>query len=463
MPKVILSRPIFGKHYRSTWTTPIHNIPYLDLENYAGGLTPYAKGGGAQTLSLKFKSPSGLRFAFRLLDKKPTQKKDKDLMAGVYGKMVQGLTTTQHPYAPTIITALMDELELPHSQPKLFLMPDSPRLDSFSNEFAGKLGWLEIKPRGKKKGRPGFRNADKVLSTLEMYQSLIDNHDNKIEVSAFVKARIFDTWISDWDRHVNNWKWLAYENENGMFYTPFPKDRDKALVVLNGVYRALDWEFVAPDMANFKEKYTGLKSLNFKNRSMDRWLANSFTYEDWQREAKKIQHKMTDKVIEAAISTMPVEVQSLTRSRISRVLKIRRDNLPQVIDKYYKMLAKYIDLVGSNHREFFELKRLKNGDVQANIYKLENGKSKGKELYSRLFRKRETKEIRLHGLGEEDHFLISGTSNKSILIRIIGGDGIDVIEDNSSVKGIRKLAKIYDKRNQDNLTLNGESKKIFTP
>jgi len=458
-----LKQAIFGKHYRSSWTTEIHNIPYLDLEQYDGGLTPYERGGGAQTNSLKFKSKAGHRFAFRLVDKTPTKRLDPDLAAGLYGKAVQGLTTTQHPYGSTIITALMDELELPHSQPTLYLMPDDAQLGIYRAEFARQLGWLEIKPRGKKKGVPGFEGADKVLSTLEMYESLMDSYENKIDVAAYVKARIFDIWISDWDRHIKNWKWLGYEGEKGMFFKPFPKDRDKALVVLNGIYKALDWEFVAPDMANFKEKYQGLKSLNHKNRSMDRWLANSFTYEDWRQAAKEVQQLMTDEVIDEAIATMPKEVQSLTQARISRVLKIRRDNLPQAIDQYYKMLVKYIDIVGSNKKEYFELTRLENGDVAAKIYALTKDQNKGELIYNRLFRRNETKEIRVHGLGKADHFKIIGKTNKSIKIRIIGGDGADIIEDESLVKGIQKQTKIYDNRNEDKLILNSEAKKAYTP
>lgn len=454
---------LFGKHYRSTWTTPIHQVPILNLSNFDGGLVPYEKGGGAQTLSLKFKSANGRRYAFRSIDKNPTKNKDQDLVAGVYGKVVKGLTTTQHPYGATVITSLMDELDLPHSNPRLFIMPDSPVLDTFNTEFAGKLGWLELKPKGKKKHKPGFLGTDKVVSTLKMYDKLVADHANTIDVAKYVRARIFDIWISDWDRHEDNWKWLGYKGEEGWFYTPFPKDRDKALVILNGIYQVLDWEFVAPDMANFTPKYKGLKSLNYKNRSMDRWFANAYTYEDWLKEAKKIQSLMTDEVIDAAIATMPQEIQHLTNERLSQVLKIRRDNLPQVIDKYYKMLAKYIDLVGSNQPEYFELNRLSNGDVKAKIFTLEKEKYQGKLLYSRLFRRQETKEIRVHGLGDNDYFDISGTAHQSILIRIIGGDGKDVISDQSAVKGLRKLTKIYDKRNQDNLIVQKETEKIFTP
>ena len=47
-----LKRWILGEHYRDSWTEKVHNIPILDLDTTAGGLRPYAKGGGAHLLTV---------------------------------------------------------------------------------------------------------------------------------------------------------------------------------------------------------------------------------------------------------------------------------------------------------------------------------------------------------------------------------------------------------------------------
>ena len=49
-----LYRLFFGDHWRDLWTTPI-TVPVIDLQKYAGGLTPIKTGGGFQTKSLHFK------------------------------------------------------------------------------------------------------------------------------------------------------------------------------------------------------------------------------------------------------------------------------------------------------------------------------------------------------------------------------------------------------------------------
>ena len=451
---------ILGKHYRSTWITPVNEIPYLDLENDYGGLKPYAEGGAAQTTSIKFNSADGRKFSFRSIDKNPTRRMDKSLAKGIYGKVSKDLTSHQHPYGSSIAKVLLDALDLPHSMPKLYLMPDSPLLGPFRKKFAGQYGTLELKPKGKKKKKEGFRDADEVVSSFQMYQKLLDDHDNKLNVEKYVRARIFDMLISDWDRHENNWKWLAYKNKDsdGTTYEPFPKDRDKAFSVLNGVYRLNEFDFIKKDKANFRGKISGLKSLNFKTKSMDRWLTNTYTHDDWIAEAKNIQRLLTDEVIDNALAQLPLEVQKLTAPRIKRVLQSRREQLVEAIEEYYKMVAKYIDLVGSNKREFFKITRLTNGDVQVEMYQLYKEGNIGKLLFNRVYKKSETKEIRLHGLGKPDKFEITGEVDKSILIRIVSGDGMDLIEENSTVGGKKKMTRIYDNRKKDKVKLNEEGK-----
>jgi hypothetical protein len=53
-----LHRFFFGDHYRDLWTTPIR-VQVLDLQRFAGGLTPVKRGGGEQTKSLRFDGGDG--------------------------------------------------------------------------------------------------------------------------------------------------------------------------------------------------------------------------------------------------------------------------------------------------------------------------------------------------------------------------------------------------------------------
>ncbi|MFT4536521.1 MAG: hypothetical protein ACI9P5_003897 [Saprospiraceae bacterium] len=450
-----------GKLYRVEWGTEIHNIPYLDIGTKEGGLIPYSRGGAAETTSLKFKTTDGRRYSFRSVDKHPQRKLDEAIAYTAIGKAFKDLTAHQHPYGAIATKTFLNELDLQHSNPTLYIMPDDPRLGIYQEEFAGMLGTFEVKPWSKKKNREGFNGADKISSTFEMYRKLIDDYDSKIDKEKFLNARLFDIWLADWDRHEDNWKWLTYEEEKGLRYEVFPKDKDKVLGVLNGLYAVIDWEWVSPNMASIREDYRGLKSLNFKTRHMDRWLLSEVTYEEWLKEAEQFKALMTDEVIDRALKKMPTEVYDISAEEIKRVLKIRRDLLPEAIKDYYNLLSTHALVVGSNEKEIFNIERLKNGDVHIRILKDDKDK-KGKPFkFDRLFKRKETKEIRIYGLGKKDVFNIAGTSNKSIPLRIVSGNGDDTIEDKSKIRG-GKSTFVYDFHEEDKVNLGTEGKLVKT-
>ena len=53
-----LHEVFFGSHWRDLWTTPL-KVEILNLNKFAGGLTPLKKGGGYQTKSLRFIGADG--------------------------------------------------------------------------------------------------------------------------------------------------------------------------------------------------------------------------------------------------------------------------------------------------------------------------------------------------------------------------------------------------------------------
>ncbi|MFK8008772.1 MAG: hypothetical protein AB8H03_20600 [Saprospiraceae bacterium] len=442
-----------GKHYRTSWGKELDNIPYLNLDTLYGGLTPTEKGGGAQTVSLKFKSDDGRVFAFRSVVKDPNKKLDRELRKTIYGDVMEDFTAHQHPYGSLVVSVFMDELGLPHSQPKLFLMPDHPKLGKYRKEFAGKLGFLEIKPKKKKKGRKGFQNADKVSSTFQMYRKLLGDNDNVFDSDKYVMARLLDMWISDWDRHQDNWKWLGYDNGKGITYTPFPKDRDKAFSLFQGLYQLLDWELFVKDRGRFRESYRSVKSLNFKARNMDRLLARDYDLQKWMEATDKFTNLMTDEVIEKALLGLPPEVYDLSALEISRLLKIRRATLKNAVKDYYKLLAKKVTIIGTNKQEIFEVFRQEDNDVDVRVFKRKKKGKRGQLLFKRTFLAKETKEINLYGLAKDDEFYLAGKSSSSIKVRIIGGDGKDFIVDKSKVEDRNSRTLIYDFNKKDTVVM----------
>jgi hypothetical protein len=168
---------------------------------------------------------------------------------------------------------------------------------------------------------------------------------------------------------------------------------------------------------------------------------------------------MTDEVIDKAIMALPPEIIPVSGNEIGEKLKSRREQLPDAVDDYYLLLARKVDVVGSNKHEFVEVDRLASGNVQVNMYKRnKEGKIYYDEpLYKREFDRNETREICIYGLDGVDIFNVTGSARKSIPVRIIGGPGHDEINDHSTVHGSRKHTIIYDNESTV-LDLGSESK-----
>lgn len=177
------------------------------------------------------------------------------------------------------------------------------------------------------------------------------------------------------------------------------------------------------------------------------------------KQAKLLQSLITDEAIEEAIHELPKESIAINGKDLIETLKLRREKLTDFAERYYKILSKTVDVVGTTEKDYFEVIRLEGGKVEVNIYLREDGKKvKEKRFYHRVFYKEETKEIRLYGLSNKDEYKIKGEVKNSVLVRIIAGDKKDKIEDKSMVKGILHKTKIYDVEGKQEAELSKESR-----
>ncbi|MDT8410868.1 MAG: hypothetical protein RQ875_00275 [Vicingaceae bacterium] len=432
----------FGSLYRDAWTTPV-TIPTLDLDTTFGGLTPLKKGGGLQTISLQFVDKDGRKYAFRSIDKTPIKAIPFELRIDLVANIMQDMTATQHPYGALFVAKLLDATNLYHGTPKLYIMPDSEKLGDFRSQFSGMYGMLEPKPTELDDITKSYQQADQVKSSLSLLQKIYKSPKTNIDTMQYAEARVVDILIGDWDRHQDNWKWIGYKNEQGITtYKPYPKDRDHAFSRMNGFFYYLaDRDWAIPFRENFNNHFTGIKSLTIKGSHLDRLLLSGMDKQAWLKAAKTINAQITDEVIDDAKLAFPEPLQEKSGKEIAEKLKKRKTELNKAVEKHYLLLSKEVDIVGTNKAEFFKINRLPSGAVEVSMYAKEDTSN---VLLNRTFYPNETKEIRLFGLAKADSFYVYGTSNKSILVRIMGGDGNDNVIDESNVRFGTKKTLIYD-------------------
>ncbi|MEO1051440.1 MAG: hypothetical protein AAFX87_12495 [Bacteroidota bacterium] len=417
-----------GDHYRNDWTTPV-SIPYLNLSTKFGGLEPYKKGGGRQTTSLKLRNPEGKEYVFRSVNKDPSKAIDYRLRETIFSRVLRDQTTTQHPYGAMAVDVLLNRLDILHAHPELYILPNSPKLGKYRNEYHGLIGMLEDRPGKADNDGQYFGDADDILKSHQTFRKMYDDQDHQVDKEEFLRARVFDILIGDWGKHEDNWKWAQYKKDGKVTYRPIPRDRDHVFSQWDG---ALPWladrEWAKPSGENFDYDIKGLRSLMWQARHLDRFMAREANRHDWINAAFYIQEKITEADIDSAMAKMPQGLSS--SAEIGNKLKSRLRKLNIYAQQYYDMLSKEVDVVGSNDREFFDLISEDNGSIRIEVFNKKKGDKveKGKKLiYQRRFLPGETREIRLFGLGDKDCFHLKGSAISSIKVRIIGGSGKDVL------------------------------------
>ncbi len=453
----------FGKHYRDSWTIPV-KVPYLNLDTTFNGLVIAGKGGGRQTTSLKLVAGNGKEYVFRSVDKDPFRALAYELRGTVVSQVLKDQTSTQQPYGAMAVAPLLDKIGILHATPALYVLPKDNKLGAFRDKYGNLFGMLEERPTDKLEKGKVFAGAKDIEKSFKLFNKLYHDHDNRVDKPEFARARMFDLWIGDWSKHEDNWKWAGFKTGDGEVYRPIPRDRDHAFSRWDGIIPWLaDREWGVPNGENFGERIHGLRSLMWQARHLDRFVGSELTKADWVKAAKEIQDAVTESDIAAAVHNMPQEIYDKDGRIIERKLKARIGDLQKYAAEYYMLLAKEVDVVGSNKAEYFKVTRGPDGRVTVGIYnvsKQNRQPDSSKIYYQRTFDPSDTKEIRLNGLGGDDVFDIQGKAERSILVRIISGGGNDRVTDGSEVAKGGRQTLIYEKDPNPDHQLGTEAREV---
>ena len=303
-----------------------------------------------------------------------------------------------------------------------------------------------------------FGNSNKIESTGDLMKKLRKDEKYVVDDVMFLRARLFDMAIGDWDRHTDQWRWAEFKESDKVVYRPIPRDRDQAFSIMgDGALMNLASRIVPPLklMEGFNDAIRNVKGFNSSPFSLDMMLLNETTKKQWEEQVAFIQKNLTDVVMDNAFKAFPKEVQDETISEIKRVLKSRLKNLPEIANQYYKALNRTPLIRGTDKDDLFEIERMPNGNTKLTAYRIKDGK-KGITLHQKTYNKVDTKEIWIYGLDDDDVFKVAGDGDDLIKIRLIGGQNNDTytIENGNKVK-------IYDYKSKKNeFTTNKGSKNL---
>ena len=348
-------RVLLGEQWRDLWTTPIE-VPVLDLDTFDGGLRPFRRGGGLQTKNLRLKSGKGRTWVFRSVDKDVSGLLDPDTRASIFGEILQDLTSTIHPGAALVVAPLLDAAGVLHATPQLAVMPDDPRLGEFRASFAGILGLVE------ERGETGDEGLDKVQGTLNLLVRLDTHTKDEVDARNYLRARLVDVFVGDWDRHIDQWRWARFEQDGKRVWRPIPRDRDQAFSRFGGIVPAIG-EYYTKQLAGFGESYPAIDKLTFSGRFTDRRFLVWLDRAAWESETADLVGRLTDAVIADAVRRLPAAMYAKGGAELDRLLRARRDALAGASRDYYRLLAAQVDLRAAEGEEI-RVRRQDQGGVE---------------------------------------------------------------------------------------------------
>lgn len=417
-----LHRALFGAHYRDLWTTPIR-VEVLDLATFAGGLTVTRRGGGKQTKTLRFESRDGRKWAFRSVDKDPSPLLPAELRASLVDRIFQDQISASHPAGALVVPPLLDAVGVRSAAPRLFVMPDDPALGEHRSVFAGALGTLEEWPSELSDESPGFDSARKVADTQELFAKLDQSPTERIDTLAFLRARLMDLFLGDWDRHEGQWRWIKVGEGKRAPWQPIPYDRDQAFVRYDGLLLGLARN-TYPQLVNFGPGYPSTIGITWNARSVDRRLLVGLERPVWDSTAQELTARLTDSVIDAAVHRLPPELYAKDGARLAGALKRRRDLLPEEAGQVYRLLAREVDVRATDKGEVATATRTADGILDLRIRRKGEDGDAPDDFFHRRFSSAETKEVRLFLGGGKDTVLVSGAGGGPTL-RVIGAETRD--------------------------------------
>jgi surface antigen Omp85-like protein len=430
-----LWRTLFGNGYRDVWATPIR-VPVLDLTTYAGGLRPLKEGGTKQTKTLHMVARNGVEYVFRPVNKRRLAPPDS-LRSPLIDEIFRDQISASYPAAPIVAAPIIEAAGVLHATPQLFVMPDDTLLGEFRKDFAGELGAIEERAT-KPDDAPAFANAKDIIDSDDLLKKLNKDPREHVDSRAFLTARVVDMLIGDNDRHPGQWNWARLRSGQDAPWEPIPNDRDKAFVSYEGELSALA-RFIEAQLVTFGKHYPRNMTAMFANAvEFDRRLLAGLNETVWDSVTSFVQHAVTDSVINAALLAAPQGYQGVS-PKLAAKLRARRARLPTAVHRYYRALFAEADVHATDAADRATIVRSADGVVDV---RLQSGNAA--PYFERRFNEATTKEIRVYLHEGDDTAVVIGHPRKSIMVRVIGGNGTNTLIDSSTVGGQRHLARLYD-------------------
>lgn len=435
-------RTLFGENYRKEWAADT-KLPVIRISEFQGGLTPLKAGGGFQTHSLRLTDKNNKEWVIRSVEKSPEKILPQEFQETFAKDWVNDAMSAQHPFSALIVPPLADAARVPHSNPVIGVISPDEKLGKFNEIFDNKVVLIEERePTGK---------SD---NSTKMTETLLKDNDNTVDGKEFLRARLLDLLIGDWDRHSDQWRWKGDKTDKGISYTAVPRDRDQVIYTNQGILPTIAAQpWLAPNLQGFNGEIYDVRYSIWKTMFMERFPAVKYNYDEWTKIVKDFVAAETDEVLEAGLRRLPESSYKLRHDVLIKQLKERRANIPAAMDYYYKFANKIVDVHTTNKDELINIKDIPGKGLNITINKINKNGIVKDTLMNINFSADITKEIRLYTGGGDDRVVLNNATSP-IKLRLIDSTGTK----NYNIIKSRNTVQLYDKGKK--LTLIGDTSNV---
>ncbi|HMG09687.1 MAG TPA: BamA/TamA family outer membrane protein [Mucilaginibacter sp.] len=437
-----IHRWLFGENYRKEWSMPV-KLPVIRISQLHGGLKPVKQGGGMESKSLRLVDPTGKEWVLRSVEKIP----DKLLPVGVEGTFVVDWVddefSAQHPYSALVVPPLAAAVGVPHANPVIGVVVSDPALGEYNKIFSNLVCLMEERePTG---------HSD---NTLKMEVELIKNYHNRLDGEEFLKARMLDLLLGDWDRHEDQWRFTDTVVGANRIYTGVPRDRDQVFHLAEGVFPSIaSRSWLDPTLDHFEGDIPRVRYSLFKTRFIKQFPDAQISYDRWMQLANEFAKAETDQVLESALKQLPSETYKIRHDVLFNKLRQRRDHIPAAMSEYYKWINRIVDLRTTDKDENISLTDDTAGGLRVTVSKAGKKDAQLDTIWNIVYHPDITKELRLYTSGGNDKILIN-TSKSVIKVRIVDSAGTKAVENVASQRKIDLYGPV------GGTTINGDAARI---
>jgi hypothetical protein len=409
-----------GSNYRNLWNQKVA-IDCFDLDRFS--LTVDGVGGSLRSPDFKLKDVDGNFYTLRPLKKEV--RIPKILEDTIAEQVLLDQQSSIFPLGFILAATLSRQVGIPTESPRIVYVDINQKAFAAWRQKKFPSGFYQLNKAPKNILKiPEVREKGilEVITTKEMVDRLENVSGYQMNQEAYLKVRLFDILIGDWDRPKDNWHWMVVQKDLVKSIEPFPIDRESAFYRGDGVvswWRKRKW--INYKLQDYTKKLKRAEPMMVESLSMDHRYTSNLTLKDWTKVVGELQQKLSPSSMEKAIDALPVRIPDKDKQKLIQSFQRRLKELPLIAMQMRGTLRKKVDIIGTPNKDSYYIQS------GPGPYVYVTSSKDNQVIYSDKFDSKQTKEIRMYGLDGDDEFKLNWNNYTKTKIRVVPGPGKDVL------------------------------------